>query len=73
VNYEVLGDSLDFLHGHVHARYDWEPPDKVGGPVWRYAKDERYSDEFAYSDERHGQTRKAISDALHTLMRRAYT
>jgi diadenosine tetraphosphate (Ap4A) HIT family hydrolase len=28
VNYEVLGNSVPFLHGHVHARYDWEPPDK---------------------------------------------
>ena len=41
INYEVLGNSLPVLHGHVHARYDWEPPDMVGGPVWRYPQDER--------------------------------
>jgi diadenosine tetraphosphate (Ap4A) HIT family hydrolase len=38
INYEVLGNSLPILHGHVHARYDWEPSDKIGGPVWRYRR-----------------------------------
>jgi diadenosine tetraphosphate (Ap4A) HIT family hydrolase len=33
INYEVLGNSMDVLHGHVHARYDREPADKIGGPV----------------------------------------
>jgi diadenosine tetraphosphate (Ap4A) HIT family hydrolase len=33
VNYEVLGNSMAWLHGHVHARYDWEPPERVGRPV----------------------------------------
>ena len=73
VNYEVLGNSLHHLHGHVHPRYDWEPPERITGPVWRYAKDERNAEEFAYSDERHGTTRTAITHALHNLMRRAYS
>src|SRR5437867_10602765 len=30
INYEVLGNSSPHLHGHVHVRYDWEPPDKIG-------------------------------------------
>lgn len=72
INYEVLGNSLDHLHGHVHPRYDWEPPERITGPVWRYSSDERNSDEFAYSDERHGAIRAAITDALHDLMGRAY-
>lgn len=72
VNYEVLGNSLHHLHGHVHPRYDWEPPERITGPVWRYPKDERNSDEFAYSDERHGPTRAALTEALRDLMRRAY-
>ena len=36
VNYEVLGNSWGHLHGHVHARYDWEPETYRSGPVWRY-------------------------------------
>src|SRR6201992_1499136 len=26
INYEILGNQAAFLHAHVHARYDWEPP-----------------------------------------------
>ena len=69
INYEVLGNSLDHLHGHVHPRYDWEPPERITGPVWRYPKDERNSDEFAYSDERHGAIRAAIADTQGTATR----
>ena len=72
INYEVLGNSMDFLHGHVHARYDWEPPDKVTGPVWRYPKDVRNDPAHAYSYEQHGVLRAAIADELNRLIERAY-
>ena len=72
INYEVLGNSMDFLHGHVHARYDWEPPDKVTGPVWRYPKDVRNDPAHAYSDEQHGVLRAAIAAELNRLIERAY-
>lgn len=71
INYEVLGNSIPILHGHVHARYDWESPDKIGGPVWRYPKDVRNDPEFAYSDTKHGELRAAITDELHGLIERA--
>ena len=41
VNYEVLGNSWHHLHGHVHARYDWEPAEHRSGPVWRYGEQRR--------------------------------
>ena len=41
INYEVLGNSWPHLHGHVHPRYEWEPRDKIGGPVWRSPITER--------------------------------
>jgi diadenosine tetraphosphate (Ap4A) HIT family hydrolase len=72
INYEVLGNSIAVLHGHVHARYDWEPKDKVGGPVWRYPKDVRNDPGCAYTDERHGELRAAITVELHGLIERAY-
>ena len=28
INYEVLGNSLNILHGHVHPRYEWEPAER---------------------------------------------
>jgi diadenosine tetraphosphate (Ap4A) HIT family hydrolase len=72
INYEILGNSAPILHGHVHARYDWEPPDKIGGPVWRYPKDVRNDRECAYSDAKHGELRAAITAELHRLIERAY-
>ena len=72
MNYEVLGNSLPVLHGHVHPRYEWEPPERMGGPVWRYSKEERNAPEHAYSDERHGEIRAAITTELRLLLGRAY-
>jgi diadenosine tetraphosphate (Ap4A) HIT family hydrolase len=72
INYEVLGNSWPHLHGHVHARYTWEPADKVGGPVWRYPKEVRNAPEHAYDETRHGQLRRAIGSELNRLMSEAY-
>jgi diadenosine tetraphosphate (Ap4A) HIT family hydrolase len=71
INYEVLGNAVPYLHGHVHPRYDWEPPDKVTGPVWRYPKELRNAPEHAYSDEKHGELRAAITRELQALIERA--
>ena len=72
INYEVLGNAIPVLHGHVHPRYDWEPPDKITGPVWRYPKEERNAPEHEYSDEKHGQLRAAIAAELQSLIEHAY-
>jgi diadenosine tetraphosphate (Ap4A) HIT family hydrolase len=72
INYEVLGNSIPILHGHVHARYEWEPQDKIGGPVWRYPKEVRNDPENAYSDAKHGELRAAITAELLRLMEQAH-
>lgn len=68
INYEVLGNSLDWLHAHVHPRYEWEPPARRGWPVWCYPKDEREAPEHAYDEARHGELRRAITGELERLM-----
>ena len=72
INYEVLGNSWNHLHGHIHARYAWEPPDKIGGPVWRYPKDVRNAPEHAYDETKHGELRGRITDELKRIMAAAY-
>jgi diadenosine tetraphosphate (Ap4A) HIT family hydrolase len=72
INYEVLGNSWPHLHGHVHVRYEWEPADKIGGPVWRYPKEVRNAAEHAYEDARHGELRAAITAELERIMGEAY-
>jgi len=72
INYDVLGNSWPHLHGHVHPRYEWEPPDKIGGPVWRYPKEVRNSPEHAYDERKHGRLRATIAAELERLMHEAY-
>jgi diadenosine tetraphosphate (Ap4A) HIT family hydrolase len=72
VNYEILGNSISWLHGHVHARYEWEPPERIRGPVWRYPCDEREAREHVYSDHKHGELRARITKQLEDLMSAAY-
>lgn len=69
-NYEVLGNSLHHLHGHVHARYSWEPGRRRVGPVWLYGA-ERFAAEHALGP-RHDGLRAALSAALETVTREAY-
>jgi len=70
INYEVLGNAIPYLHGHVHPRYDWEPPNRITGPVWRYPKELRNDPEHAYSDAKHGELRSAITRELQALIER---
>jgi diadenosine tetraphosphate (Ap4A) HIT family hydrolase len=72
INYEVLGNSLDWLHGHVHARYEWEPAERIGWPVWSYPPAEREDRAHAYSEERHGELRRRITAELERLMGETY-
>lgn len=72
VNYEVLGNTLPVLHGHVHARYEWEPAERITGPVWRYPDEVRNDPQFEYSDAKHGELRAAITAELQALIDQAY-
>lgn len=63
---------MSWLRGHVHARYVWESPERVGGPVWRYPRDERAAPRHAYSDDKHGELRSVITQELERRMSAAY-
>jgi diadenosine tetraphosphate (Ap4A) HIT family hydrolase len=72
MNYEILGNEYPVLHGHVYPRYEWEPVERITGQVCRYPREVRDAPEHAYSDERHGELRAAITAELTALMQRAY-
>ncbi|MBD0330465.1 MAG: hypothetical protein ICV64_10235 [Thermoleophilia bacterium] len=72
INYEVLGNSWNHLHGHVHPRYAWEPPERIGGPVWRYPREVRDAPEHAYDEGKHGELRARITAELERIMAAAY-
>jgi diadenosine tetraphosphate (Ap4A) HIT family hydrolase len=71
MNYEVLGNLLPVLHGHVVPRYEWEAPEFATREWGRYPKEVRDAPEHAYSDEAHARLRAAITEELDELMQRA--
>ncbi|MCX5388439.1 diadenosine tetraphosphate hydrolase [Streptomyces sp. NBC_00094] len=66
VNLEILGNKDPFLHAHVWPRFEWEPADVVGAPVWLYPR-ARWSDERFRLGSRHDVLREAISSELVRL------
>lgn len=66
VNLEILGNTDAFLHAHIWPRYEWEPADLVGRPVWLYPR-ERWTDEHFALSSRHDPLREAIGDELDRL------
>lgn len=66
VNLEILGNTDDFLHAHIWPRFDWEPADLVGGPVWLYPR-ERWTDPQYALGPHHDPVRRAIGAELDRL------
>ncbi|MCM2580145.1 diadenosine tetraphosphate hydrolase [Streptomyces meridianus] len=66
VNLEILGNTDGFLHAHVWPRFQWEPADLVGMPVWLYPL-ERWSDPAYALGPQHDPVREAIGEELDTL------
>ena len=36
LNFDILGNTDEFLQAHVWPRYSWEPSDRLATPVWLY-------------------------------------
>jgi diadenosine tetraphosphate (Ap4A) HIT family hydrolase len=71
LNYEILGNTDAYLHAHLVPRYRWEPPERLGGPVWLYPRDRWTDAQYGYNDDAHGALRARIGDALCMVMRQA--
>jgi diadenosine tetraphosphate (Ap4A) HIT family hydrolase len=66
VNLEILGNTDPFLHAHVWPRFEWEPAELVGKPVWLYPRD-RWRDERFKVGRQHDVLREAIGNELDGL------
>jgi diadenosine tetraphosphate (Ap4A) HIT family hydrolase len=71
LNYEILGNTDQYLHAHVFPRYGWEPEELLTGPVWGYPDDRWTSPRDAYTEE-HEPLREAITNELLRVMADAY-
>ncbi|MFC6567742.1 HIT family protein [Actinoplanes utahensis] len=67
INLEILGNTDPYLHAHIWPRYDWEPPEIVGRPVWLYPR-ERWSDPATALGPAHDPIRNVVQRHLAAVM-----
>ena len=72
INYSTLMNADHYLHTHIEARYDWEPDSNKRRPVCLYPREERFSKEAEYSEEKHGELKRRIAEELERLMKEHY-
>lgn len=72
INYSTLMNADHYLHSHIEARYDWEPDSNKRRPVCLYPREDRFSADAAYSEEKHGALKQSIADELKRLMKEYY-
>lgn len=60
LNIEILGNTDAFLHCHIWPRYEWEPPEIIGMPVWLYGA-ERWRDQATALGPAHDGLRAALT------------
>jgi len=72
VNIEILGNTDAFLHCHIWPRYEWEPPELVGMPVWLYDASV-WRDPATALGPQHDELRSALTDELLTRHSTALT
>jgi diadenosine tetraphosphate (Ap4A) HIT family hydrolase len=72
INYEILGNTDQYLHAHLFPRYNWEPPELLKHAVSRgYPLDRWTSPRDAYGEE-HEPLREAITARLTEILAGAY-
>lgn len=66
VNVEILGNADAFLHAHIWPRYEWEPGNIVGKPVWLYPA-ERWRDPVTALGPGHDDLRAGLTSEVDRL------
>lgn len=64
INYDILGNTDNYLHAHVFPRYEWEKETLRKMPVWLYDQSNWHNEETAYYPEKHDNLRKMIYQYL---------
>ena len=72
INYCTLMNLDHYLHTHIIARYDWEPDEYKTGLSFSYPKEQRYQEQYEYSEQNYGDLKRKITEALKSLMKEAY-
>jgi len=72
INYSTLMNLDHYLHTHIEARYEWEPDEYKIRPSYFYPKEQRFGQEYEYSEDKYGELKRQITEILKDLMGEAY-
>ncbi|XIF19978.1 MAG: hypothetical protein AJITA_00691 [Acetilactobacillus jinshanensis] len=64
INYEILGNTSNYLHAHIFPRYQNEPLIRKKLPVWLYSKKYWIEPKYWYQAKRDGQLKDQLSNYL---------
>jgi diadenosine tetraphosphate (Ap4A) HIT family hydrolase len=64
INYEILGNTDNFLHAHVFPRYSTEDPQRLTKPVWLYSPEHWTDPKYLYDPQVHDELRQKITNYL---------
>ncbi|GAF40302.1 hypothetical protein FC83_GL003314 [Agrilactobacillus composti DSM 18527 = JCM 14202] len=64
INYDILGNTDNFLHAHVFPRYQAEDPARLKKPVWLYSPDHWTAETYRYDPRQHDTLRAKITAYL---------
>lgn len=68
INYDILGNTDNFLHAHVFPRYATENTEYLSKPVWLYPSTYWSDKRFQYNPNRDDVIRKKITKALNEFL-----
>lgn len=67
INYDILGNTDNYLHAHIFPRYEWEEESKKM-PIWLYPKEYWSMEKYQYNDVKYGDLKNNIKVKLQELM-----
>ncbi|MHA8263474.1 HIT family protein [Lactobacillaceae bacterium Melli_B3] len=70
INYDILGNTDQFLHAHVFPRYESENIERRRKPVWLYSPEHWTNAKYLYSNERDDELRNKITRYLNDIVDR---
>ena len=64
INYEILGNTSNYLHAHIFPRYANEPLVRLKLPVWLYSKRHWLNPKYWYHQDRDGRLKQQLTNYL---------
>lgn len=67
-NYDILGNTNNFLHAHVFPRYLTETSERLKKPVWLYDSSYWSNPKYRYDPKLHDNIRNKITSYLNKII-----